>query len=91
MSASPLKVKIYGFAYCPFYQRAISLCESKNIAYTTVVFEDRNDPLYIQMRARANNFPTTPLIFVNGTFCGGLEELKTFLSGVRTTSGFWSF
>lgn len=66
-------VTIYSSEYCAYCRRAKRLLEDKGVDYEEVLI-DRDDRKRAELAER-HGWKTVPLIFVNGRFVGGYDEL----------------
>ncbi len=67
-------VIIYSGAHCPYCERAKTLLKAKNIPFTD--YNSRGDKMSEFMRlAEEHNHYTIPMIFIDGVFVGGCDQL----------------
>lgn len=66
-------VTIYSSEYCTYCRRAKRLCEDKGIDYEEILI-DRDDRKRTELAER-HGWKTVPLIFINGDFIGGYDQL----------------
>ena len=67
-------VTIYTSSYCTYCRRAKRLLEKKQLAYEEVRLDE--DAEKRKELAERLNWRTVPMIFVNGQFIGGYDELS---------------
>jgi len=67
-------VEIYTWQYCPFCNRAKSLLNEKNIAFTEYKI-DGDDVARSKMSERANGRRSLPQIFIDNKGIGGCDDL----------------
>ncbi len=67
-------VEIYTWQYCPFCNRAKSLLNEKNIAFTEYKI-DGDEVARSKMSERANGRRSLPQIFIDNKGIGGCDDL----------------
>lgn len=67
-------VEIYTWQYCPFCNRAKSLLNEKNIAFTEYKI-DGDEVARRKMSERANGRRSLPQIFIDNKGIGGCDDL----------------
>lgn len=67
-------VTIYTSSYCTYCRRAKRLLEAKQLAYEEVRLDE--DAEKRKQLVERLNWRTVPMIFVNGQFIGGYDELS---------------
>jgi len=75
-AATPAKVEIYTWRFCPFCIRAKNLLDRKGVAYTEYGI-DGDDEARRQMTLRADGRSSLPQIFIADQGIGGCDELHT--------------
>lgn len=65
-----MKVEIYGAGWCLYCKSAVSLCESKGIAFDYIDVDDTANLRVLEERMGAKA-RTVPQIFVDGRFVPG--------------------
>lgn len=68
------KIELYTTPYCPFCVMAKKLLEKKGLKYIDHDVSNNTD-LRAKISKANNNFPTVPMIIVNGEFIGGYDDL----------------
>ncbi len=66
-------VTIYTWQVCPFCVRAKNLLQRKNIPYTEINLDGKDDEL--KKLQERTHFKTIPQIFIKDQFIGGYTEL----------------
>jgi len=69
-----MKATVYHKPTCPYCQKAMALLEEKDIPYEAINVIDYPDER-ARVSAENNNFPTVPMIFIDGEFVGGYDDL----------------
>ena len=86
MSPSKLKInnnwEIYTKKGCTYCHRAIQLLDELGIKYiNTVVTEKNKSTIYKKLDPHTNEYRYFPMIFNDGNFIGGYDELATMMKG----------
>lgn len=68
------KIEIYTWGHCPYCVRAKNLLSEKNMPYTEINLDGKNDEL-MALRERTGQ-RTVPQIFIDDEFIGGFSELS---------------
>jgi glutaredoxin len=71
--------KLYGKNSCPFTQRAISLLSDKKITFDYLDISTNQQEFFAICRPKIGNHQTVPIVFHNGKFIGGFQELQEYL------------
>lgn len=75
-----MKIEIYGAEWCSFCKQAVSLCESKALAFSYIDIDDSANMRSLEERVGAK-VRTVPQIFMNGNLVpGGFTGLKQELA-----------
>ena len=69
-----MKAELYTTSTCPFCIAALQLLDARGIEYENHVMD--NDPLKLMEVKKANNHRTVPMIFIDGEFIGGSDDLQ---------------
>ena len=67
---------------CPFCNSAQKFFDEKNLEYKTINYFEINRDEMDGLMKKTNNWPTAPMIFIDGNFYGGYQDLlKLDISG----------
>lgn len=72
-----MKIEIYGKTNCGNCTGAKSLLDAKGIGYTYQDFFELSDEAQNTIRTREPSARTFPMIFIDDTFVGGFDNLKS--------------
>lgn len=64
--------------YCKYSKQLVELCNKKNII-DIVAFDIFQDNIMREYLKKINNWPTYPMIFVDGQFIGGLDAFTDII------------
>ncbi len=78
MSTSTYRVQIYGTRLCGFCVAAKRLCEQQGLPYEEIMLD--RDPERRNELVEQTGWRTVPMIFVDGKFIGGFQELRGLVS-----------
>lgn len=78
MNAEPKYAKVWSKEQCPMCDAAIKLL-NENSYVTTVLKIGVGDTTVEHLRAEVPTAKSVPQIFINGSYVGGLTQLKTHL------------
>jgi glutaredoxin len=71
---------VYGRNSCPYTQRALEALDEKKISYTYVDISDYQSEFFKLCAPKiGKNYKTVPVIFRQGKFIGGSDELMKHL------------
>lgn len=78
---------IYGANWCGFCRRAHNIIKSKKVDYEYVQVDKYGGPSIVRDKFRdlIGDYHTIPLVFHNGKFIGGCNELKKYYSEDNST------
>jgi glutaredoxin 3 len=76
-----MQVELYTWTFCPFCIRAKQLLESKGVAYTEHVMDERSAELNELKRKFGHS--TVPIILIDGEFIGGNDDLHALAAEGR--------
>jgi glutaredoxin len=83
-SKTPLTpFKLYGRNSCPFTQRAKMLLESKKFPFDYLDISASQQEFFSICRPKIGNHQTVPVVFHDGKFIGGFQELEQYLQNKR--------
>ncbi len=68
-----MQVELYTWTYCPFCVRAKQLLDTKGVAYTEHVMDDKPAELN-ELKAKYGH-STVPIVLIDGAFIGGNDDL----------------
>ena len=78
MSDSTYRIQIYGTRICGFCSAAKRLCEQHGVAYEEILLDQ--DPERRMALVEQTGWRTVPMIFLDGEFIGGFQELRGVIS-----------
>ena len=64
--------------YCKYSKQLVELCNKKNII-DIIAFDIFQDNIMREYLKKINNWPTYPMIFVDGQFIGGLDAFTDII------------
>ncbi|AKL94216.1 glutaredoxin, GrxC family [Clostridium aceticum] len=68
-----MDVTLYTKDYCPYCKRAVSLLQSKNVAFNEIDVT-HDETIFQEIKAKTG-WDTVPQIFIDGEFIGGCDDL----------------
>ena len=78
MTDSTYRIQIYGTRLCGFCTAAKRLCEQQGVPYEEILLD--RDPERRMALVEETGWRTVPMIFVDGSFIGGFQELRALVS-----------
>lgn len=69
------KVTIYTTSTCPYCNSAKKLFQSLNVPYEEINLDGKED-LRSQLSKENNGWRTVPMIFIQGKFMGGFDDVN---------------
>ena len=78
MADSTYRVQIYGTRLCGFCSAAKRLCEQRGLPYEEILLD--MDPERRMALVEETGWRTVPMIFVDGAFIGGFQELRGLIN-----------
>ncbi len=78
MRDSTYRVQIYSTRLCGFCAAAKRLCEQRGVPYEEIMLDQ--DPEKRMALVEETGWRTVPMIFVDGEFIGGFQELRGLVS-----------
>lgn len=70
-------VLLYTKPTCSYCHAAKDLLDNKGVQYTEITLTDLSDSDKEELARRTNHYRTVPQIFINGSFVGGFDQLRT--------------
>lgn len=70
------KVIIYTTSYCPYCTNAKNLFTNLKTPFEEISLDD-NPELRTKLSKENNGWRTVPMIFINGKFVGGFDDVNT--------------
>ena len=70
------EIVIYVKPSCPFCAAMEELFASKGMQYKTIDYYKLSSEELEELDKKTNNWPTAPMVFINGKFHGGFEEVQ---------------
>ena len=77
-------VKIYTSNICPYCTAAKDLFKRLNVAYEEIKLDGQDD-LRMKLSKENNGWRTVPMIYINGKFMGGFDDVTKLHSAGKLT------